>query len=249
MTTTDLPELAFILVSGILGSAHCIGMCGGISATMSLGTQSWQAAVTRQLLWSGGRIMTYVFLGISAAACGAGLLRSQSNTVRLQSILAIVAGVLLLAQGLHATGLIPMRLRRRKGPPCMTRTLFSQFLKGGSGPGAFVAGLLTGFLPCGLVYSFLALAVSSGSPLRGAVVMLSFGLGTVPVMLATGTGFSMATVALRKKVLRLAAICVMATGIITMARGISFAVSRPERNEPLSCPFCIEDSRPPNSAL
>ena len=245
MTMTTLGELSLILAGGVLGSAHCIGMCGGISATMSLGTRSFVSSIIRQLLWSFGRISTYVFLGISTSACGAGFLQSQSNAVLLQAAMAILAGLLLMAQGLHATRWIPWKIRRQSAPSCVTRSVFAQFLKGGSATGAFVAGLLTGFLPCGLVYSFLALSVSTGSALRGAAVMLSFGLGTIPVMLATGTGFAMVTLALRRRVLRMAAICVLATGILTMVRGITFAVSHSGNDDPAgNCPLCAEKTSP-----
>ncbi len=240
MTMTTLAELSLVLVGGVLGSAHCIGMCGGISATMSLGTSSLVSSIIRQLLWSFGRIATYMFLGISTTAFGAGFLRTQSNAVLLQSVMAIVAGLLLVAQGLHASNWIPWKIRRRSAPSCVTRSVFAQFLKGGSAIGAFVAGLLTGFLPCGLVYSFLALSVSTGSALQGAAVMLSFGLGTIPVMLATGTGFAMATIAIRRKVFRLAAVCVLATGILTMARGITFAVNHSTDDPAGNCPLCAE---------
>lgn len=240
MTMTTLAELSLVLIGGVLGSAHCIGMCGGISATMSLGARSVASSILRQLLWSFGRIATYVFLGISTSAFGAGFLQTQSHAVLLQSIMAVVAGLLLMAQGLHAMNWIPWRIRRRSGPSCVTRSVFAQFLKGGSALGAFVAGLLTGFLPCGLVYSFLALAVSTGNPVRGAAVMLSFGLGTIPVMLATGTGFAMATITMRRSVFRVAGFFVLATGILTTVRGITFAVGDSGDDPAGRCPFCAE---------
>ncbi len=239
MTVNSLAELAMILVSGMLGSAHCIGMCGGIAATMSLGTRSFGAAVIRQLLWSSGRIVTYVFLGLMTTAFGVGILRKQSNAVSLQAAVAIVAGLLLITQGIHAIGWFKWRIRRREKPACVTRTVFAQFLKGGSSAGAFVAGLLTGFLPCGLVYSFLALSVSTGSVVWGTSVMLSFGLGTIPVMLATGSGFSLATIAQRQQLLKVAAMCVIATGIMTMIRGVTFAVMNSQQVAAKSCPLCV----------
>ncbi|MCA9013333.1 MAG: sulfite exporter TauE/SafE family protein, partial [Planctomycetaceae bacterium] len=163
----NLLELVLIFVSGVLGSAHCIGMCGGIAATMSLGTRSVPEALLRQGCWSLGRTSTYVFLGVVAAALGAKFLKSQGHAVWLQAVFAIIAGALLIAQGLHAAGWLNWKIRRKHSLPCVTTTVFSQFFKGGSTMGVFVAGLLTGFLPCGLVYSFLALAASSGNVARG----------------------------------------------------------------------------------
>ncbi len=230
-----ITELSLIFISGMLGSAHCIGMCGGIAATMSLGTRSVTEALLRQACWSFGRTLTYVFLGVMAAAIGAKFLRSQGNAVWLQAVFAIVAGLLLIIQGLHAAGWLSWKVRRKSQHPCVTRTVFSQFFKGGSSIGVFIAGLLTGFLPCGLVYSFLALAASSGSVAKGVLIMLSFGFGTIPVMLVTGAGLSMATINIRRKLIRIAAISVVVTGLMTAARGMVFAMNH---NNVQSCPIC-----------
>jgi sulfite exporter TauE/SafE len=166
-----------------------------------------------------------VFLGVTVSSIGTRMLRAQSNAVWLQAMFAIIAGLLLVIQGLHAAGWLKWRVRRRADVPCVTRTVFSQFFRGGSSVSAFVAGLLTGFLPCGLVYSFLALAASSGSVAKGTVTMLSFGLGTIPVMLITGAGLSMATIRIRRNLIRIAGISVLVTGLMTTARGVSFAAA------------------------
>ena len=234
----SVAEFSLIFLSGVLGSAHCIGMCGSIAATMSLGTRSVTEALLRQGCWSLGRTMTYMFLGVTAAALGARFLKSQGNAVWLQALFAIVAGILLIVQGLHAAGWLTWRVRRRDSLPCVTTTVFSQFFQGGSSIGVFIAGLLTGFLPCGLVYSFLALAASSGSVAKGVLIMLSFGLGTIPVMLVTGTGLSLATIGIRRKLIRLAAVSVVVTGLLTAARGIAFASQEARANTVQQCPVC-----------
>ena len=237
----SIAEFSLIFVSGVLGSAHCIGMCGGIAATMSLGTRSVTEAMLRQGCWSLGRTLTYMFLGVMASAVGAKFLKSQGNAIWLQATFAIVAGLLLIVQGLHAAGWLSWRVRRRSGIPCVTRTVFSQFFRGGSSTGVFIAGLLTGFLPCGLVYSFLALAASSGSVAKGVLIMLSFGLGTIPVMLVTGAGLSLATIGIRSKLLRVAAISIVVTGLMTSVRGIVFAANGEVTNIVQSCPVCPAD--------
>lgn len=244
--------LPLVFVSGILGSAHCIGMCGGIAATMSLGAKGIRSAIIRQLLWSAGRTFTYAFLGTIAATAGTKLLSAGSQTIVIQATFAVIAGLLLVAQGLHAAGWLRWRIRRRSGVPCLTTSLLSQFLKGGSVTGVFIAGVLTGFLPCGLVYSFLALAASSASLPMGIAIMVAFGMGTVPVMLLTGTGFSMATIRTRQQLLRLAAICVIVTGVMTIGRGIAFAsaTARAGANESAVqlCPLCtVDDAAKPSA--
>ena len=237
---STLTELALIFVSGVLGSAHCIGMCGGIAATMSLGTKSVAGAITRQCCWSLGRTLTYMFLGVASAAIGAKFLRSQGNTVWAQAMFAVVAGLLLIVQGLNAAGWLKWRVRRRSNLPCITTTVFSQFFRGGSNIGVLIAGLLTGFLPCGLVYSFLALAASSGHVGKGVLIMLSFGLGTIPVMVITGAGLSMATINIRRRLIRIAGISVLVTGLMTTARGIAFAsnLNSKDTSAAAACPLC-----------
>lgn len=241
METTPV-EYGLVFLSGILGSAHCIGMCGGIAATMNLGTHSMIGAVVRQCCWSLGRTLTYVFLGVTASSLGIRFLKSQGNAVWIQGVFAITAGILLIIQGLHAGGWLAWRLRRRTTAPCVTRSVFSQFFRGGSATGVFIAGLMTGFLPCGLVYSFLALSASSGHVVRGILIMLCFGLGTVPVMMITGAGLSVATINIRRNLLRIAAISVLVTGLMTTVRGVAFARNTTRDSASAACPLCLDES-------
>lgn len=236
-------ELPLVLMSGVLGSAHCIGMCGPISVTMNLGTTTVGGAVTRQLMWSCGRVFTYAFLGMMAGFVGArltqsDLLPSQAGMVQVQAAFAILAGLLLMLQGLLATGWL-QRKRKRTGP-CVTASVFGKFLQGGSSAHVLIAGMMTGFLPCGLVYSFLALAVSSASIWKGPLLMTAFGMGTIPVMLVTGAGLSLASLTRRQQLMKAAAICVLVTGILTMGRGIAFAANSAAETPTEACPLCRE---------
>jgi sulfite exporter TauE/SafE len=113
--------------------------------------------------------------------------------------------------------------------------------------GPFLAGVLTGFLPCGLVYAMLALAAASGSLAAGAAVMGAFGVGTLPIMTALGLGASLAGIAWRARMLRLAALSVIVVGVISLGRGASaWQTSRFENGEdtpaasaaPPTCPLC-----------
>ena len=237
-------ELPLVFFSGVLGSAHCIGMCGAISATMNLGTTGVQSALNRQMLWSIGRTFTYAFLGMAAGFAGGRLsesefLTSQSSVVSIQAGFAILAGLLLVLQGMLAAGWF--RSKKIQGSSgCLTASVFGKFLRGGSRTGVFVAGILTGFLPCGLVYSFLALAAASASVWKGPLLMLAFGLGTVPVMLVTGAGLTMASLKLRQRLMKIAALCVIVTGMLTVGRGIAFAANASAENPEEACPICAE---------
>ena len=234
-------ELPLVFISGMLGLAHCIGMCGAISAMMNLGTTGVLSALERQALWSIGRVFTYAFLGMVVGFAGSRLtksefLSSQTNVVSLQAAFAILAGALLVIQGMVAVGWF--RRRIKVGGTCLTATMFGKFLRGGSRTGVFIAGILTGFLPCGLVYSFLALAAASTSVWKGPLLMTAFGLGTVPIMLITGTGLTLASLKLRQQLMKAAAFCVLITGLITIGRGIAFAANASKEKPEDACPFC-----------
>ncbi len=239
---TLIYELPLIFVSGVLGSAHCIGMCGAISATMNLGTTGVRSALNRQMLWSIGRTFTYAFLGMVAGFAGGRLsesefLTSQTSVVSIQAGFAILAGLLLVFQGMLAAGWLTRKIKGSQAG-CLTASIFGKFLRGGSKTGVFVAGILTGFLPCGLVYSFLALAAASASVWKGPLLMLAFGLGTVPVMLLTGAGLTMASLKLRQRLMKVAAVCVIVTGALTVGRGIAFAANSTSETPEEACPFC-----------
>lgn len=230
-------ELLAVFLSGLAGSVHCLGMCGSIAASMSLGVSKLRTSLIRQLLWALGRIVTYVFLGVSAAAIGTKLLRLQRDAVWLQSALSMAAGLVLIVQALRAAGWIRRGVIRGGAGVCPARTVFSHFLGGGSHVSAFLAGIITGFLPCGLVYGYLVLAASTVHPGSGALVMLCFGVGTVPMLLLAGAGFSFATAGFRRKLLRLAAVSVLVTGLITVSRGVQQALAAESGQGPL-CPLC-----------
>jgi sulfite exporter TauE/SafE len=172
-------------------------------------------------------------------------------------MLAIIAGLFLIGQGLFSAGVMsrvslvrfiqrPMgsggpTVRGTLGsaiiPSCLAGGMLGPLLRSGGSQAAFLAGMLTGFLPCGLVYAYLALAASTHNPLAGLLTMVAFGLGTVPLMVLTGAGMSLVNPARRQFVLRLAAWCVVITGVIALARGVYAFETEPSKPEP-SCPFC-----------
>ena len=152
-----------------------------------------------------------------------------------QAALAILAGVLLVVQGLLATGLLPRRVNAAS-TPCLAGGLFSSYLTAPGLGNVFTAGILTGFLPCGLVYAYLALASATGDMLNGLAHMVSFGLGTVPLMVLAGCGAPALNVATRRHVFKLAAWCVLIAGAVSIVRGVGFLSFAGA--EPTSCPFC-----------
>lgn len=212
------PVLAAALVTGFLGSAHCVGMCGGISGLSAVNASiaSLRSQVPRAIAYNSGRILSYAFLGLVVAVLGKTAVDSIPDLVapvRLTSGLLIILVGLQLAFGWRM--LAPLeyagaRIWKRIAPaakglvPVETTTQ------------ALGLGLIWGWLPCGLVYSILLLAATMTEPAGGALVMVAFGLGTMPAMVATGVSASKLAQFMSGKRLG-AGLLIVALGIATIA--------------------------------
>src|SRR5258708_1053320 len=139
----------------------------------------------------------------------------------------------MLFQGLKSAGVLGRFLTFKHRGACLTPGLFAGVLSARTELHVFLAGILNGLLPCGLVYAYLALATSTGSMLMGMLQMTTFGLGTLPIMVLTGCGASLFSLAGRRRLLRTAAWCVVLTGALSIARGYEFLVSPTG-----GCPAC-----------
>jgi uncharacterized protein len=181
-------QLAAVFVVGLLGGAHCVGMCGGIVAALTVRMPGERPRRSLSFAYHAGRIATYCAAGAVAGAAGS-LALLADGVVPVQIALYVFAQLMLLALGLYLLG-VPRyvevferagrRLWRRVQP--RAQALFPVRTPAR----AFGVGLAWGFLPCGLVYSVLATAMVFGGAAGGAAVMLAFGLGTLPALLAAG---------------------------------------------------------------
>jgi len=174
-----------LFLIGLLGGTHCIGMCGGIVGALSMGAGP---LFSLHLAYNLGRIISYALAGaIAGALGGASLALSDQLPVRI--ILFVLANLMLVALGLYLIGMSrALALTERLGQKlwrCL-QPLTKRFLPARTVAQAFPLGLLWGWLPCGLVYSALVTALTSGSALHGAGMMLAFGLGTLPNLLLAG---------------------------------------------------------------
>jgi len=222
--------LATAFAIGLLGGVHCIGMCGGIVAALAFrpGADPRDRSVRfpLQLAYSAGRITSYSVAGAIAGWVGSlGLL--FENVLPVQVALYVLANVLLVLVGLYLAGLGTAVLRLEAAGGAVWRFAQSHgvSLRPASTPaGAVGAGLVWGWIPCGLLYSALALALLSGGPLPGAAVMLAFGLGTLPNILAAGLAVGHLRSWARDRRVRVAAGgIVLAMGIIGLARAPGLA--------------------------
>lgn len=242
----SMSNLPLVFMAGLLGSSHCVGMCGGFALSIGAVGGRWSSILVRQVVYSAGRLMTYGFCGALAGAFGRRVSQVPSNWFNLQAFVAIVAGLLLIWQGLQSSGILrfPQKSPAHAGGSCPAGTLFKTFLTAPHLTGVFIAGLTTGFLPCGLVYAHLALAGASGGMGSGLMTMVAFGAGTVPLMVMTGLGGRMLSFSSRRRLLKCAAWCVIVTGVISTTRGALAAASAFQSGtaEQTTCPFCLPKS-------
>ena len=182
------------LLIGMLGGTHCVGMCGGIVTALTIGLSNQKRNDGRrffiyQLSYNIGRILTYTITGALVASIGA-VSEHYGFGMQVRKILTLTAASVMIFLGLYLTGWwktailkienIGSVLWRRIEP------LAKKFIPIHSISHALIAGILWGWLPCGLVYSALFLAMSANSISQGALIMWSFGIGTLPVLLGLG---------------------------------------------------------------
>ena len=201
----ELPALLLsALLLGMLGGGHCIGMCGGLmgALTLAIPPEQRQRRLRLLLAYNLGRIASYGLAGLLLGGAGWALASGPAA-----SVLRAIAGGLLVVMGLYLAGWwsgltriesLGRLLWRRLEP------LARRLLPVGNARRALLLGAIWGWLPCGLVYSTLLWAASQGDALRSAVLMLAFGLGTLPVLLATGLAAERLTALLRRRGIRIA---------------------------------------------
>jgi sulfite exporter TauE/SafE len=178
------PSLLAALLLGLAGGGHCIGMCGGISAALSLGVPKGRRALIYSLGFNLGRILSY--------ACIGALVGFASQTLQLNQYLNLslwLAGLMLLLMGL-SIGQWWQGVRKvehlGKFIWRWLQPLTKSLLPIKSLPHALALGGLWGWLPCGLIYSSLIWASSAGDWQSSSILMFVFGIGTLPANLATG---------------------------------------------------------------
>lgn len=175
---------------GVLGAGHCIAMCGGISGAIAhANSQSSQSTSLAPLFYNFGRISSYTLIG-AIVGYTAQIGVNFGAGYDLLVILRFISGITLILIGLYIAQLNSTILQLEKVGRVLWRhiqPLARQFLPLKTPFHAFPLGFLWGWLPCGLVYSALTLALSSGSALNSALTMFAFGLGTFPMMFLVGS--------------------------------------------------------------
>lgn len=204
------------LVIGFIGSLHCVGMCGPIALVLPLNRGNPTIAFFQIMQYHFGRILSYVSLGLLFGLFGRGLfVAGMQQKLSLWIGAFLIAGLLInyffsLKMPVFKPYMrLLMRLQASMGKQLKKRSPYTTFLM----------GLLNGFLPCGMVYMALFGAVAMGSPAEGAVYMLAFGLGTVPLMSAVALAGKKLPQMFRVNFRRLAPLFVLIIGVYFMMRG------------------------------
>ncbi|MDQ3109890.1 MAG: sulfite exporter TauE/SafE family protein [Bacteroidota bacterium] len=211
---------AAALLLGLLGSVHCIGMCGPIALALPLRREKSRSLFGGIFIYNFGRAFTYALLGALSGLAG--------NAVKWavgQQTLSIAAGILILL-----TLFAGMFGKRMKISSPLTkwfsfiRNAFGKLFRSHRPDALLLIGMLNGLLPCGLVYAALAGAAATGNPLNGAIFMFVFGTGTMPVMFFLSYAGTKIGAPLREKMRKGVPVFVGIMAVLLIVRGLGLGI-------------------------
>lgn len=211
-------SLGLVFLVGLLTSTHCIGMCGGILLAQTTDAHGVTGRSKRGLIasaaYNGGRVVSYTAVGAVCGALGAVI----TYTPNIKSMVFTVAGVLVLFIGLRMAGILPgLRPSETELPGACSLNARTRRRFAGQ---PLIIGLLTGVMPCGALSAMWLYAMSSGSAVRGALVMLVFSLGTVPLLFLFGALQSFLPRGWMKYIVKGSAVLVVTLGLSMLVKGI-----------------------------
>jgi sulfite exporter TauE/SafE len=214
-------EILAAFFVGLVGSLHCIGMCGPVAIALPVPDSTNLSFFTGRILYNLGRVVTYSFLGTIL-----GLLGGRIALAGAQQVVSIILGVVIIV-----AVLLPQKCKnyfaqhpliQKLAQPLKTN--IGMLFKKGTFSAMFLIGILNGFLPCGLVYVALAGAIASGNAISGAAVMILFGLGTVPAMFAATIFGKFINVGIRTRIRKAVPVLAILLGVIFILRGMNLGI-------------------------
>lgn len=216
---------SMLFVIGLLTSVHCVGMCGGINISQSLPARNRGAGKLATLrpsfLYNLGRVLSYTVIGALAGALGSVV----SISGGLKGAVQLAAGIFMVIMGINMLGVFPsLRKLNLQMPQFIAKFVYAE--KANSNSPLYV-GLLNGLMPCGPLQAMQLYALSTGDPLKGALSMLAFSLGTTPLMFSLGALSSILSKTFTKKVMVAGAALVVVLGLSMFSNGWSLAGMRP----------------------
>lgn len=208
-----------VFVASLLGSLHCAGMCGPLVAlAMGAGESDVTSRTRLQLLYHGGRFITYALVGVLFGAIGT-MVQSGGTLLGIQRAAAVMAGVIMVIFGVAML----LRVRGVRVPKLPMSAMLQKALMSAQryamrlSPNrrALTIGLLTALLPCGWLYAFAITAAGTASPIAGGLTMIAFWAGTVPVLAALGVGLAKLSGVLGPKLPIITSVAIVAVGLYT----------------------------------
>lgn len=214
----EIPPAAgfgILFVIGLMTSLHCIAMCGGLNLSQCVSSQTGNRTTgwKPSLLYNGGRVISYTIVGGIVGALGSAV--SFSGSAR--GAVALAAGFLMVIMGFNMLGLESVFRRFNLSIPYGLRSR----LIGVKKRGPFFVGLLNGLMPCGPLQSMQIYALGTGSAQAGAMAMLAFSLGTVPLMFGFGAVSTLLSKRFNRNMMKISAVMVILLGVIMLQRGVS----------------------------
>jgi sulfite exporter TauE/SafE len=211
-------------MTGILGSGHCLGMCGALVCGYFIRAKQFAggaAGALPYLAYHGARISVYGTIGLIAAALGAALV-STGKIGLAQGVLQIVAGLVVILLGVELLGLLPVSLTVGFAPARWLRQQFAGAAQKGMVRGAAIAGFVNGLMPCSMTMAMAVKATTAPSVPEGGLLLLAFGAGTLPSMLLASILFGKLGPRMRGMLQKGAALFVIALGVATLWQGIAY---------------------------
>lgn len=234
-----------LFIIGVLTSVHCIAMCGGINLSQCIprkenGSDSRVSAFLPAFLYNLGRVISYTvigfLLGLIGMLIGGG--SGEGLPTLFQGILKLIAGIVMVIMGLNLLGIFPWLKRLNPRMPGFLAVKIDRKKAVGGQP--LIVGLLNGLMPCGPLQSMQIVALASGNPFAGALSMLLFSLGTVPLMLGLGSLVSALGRKFSQKVMSVGAVLVVVLGLAMLSQGGSLSgLLLPDRLLVLVIMLCV----------
>jgi sulfite exporter TauE/SafE/plastocyanin domain-containing protein/copper chaperone CopZ len=205
---------AVLFVVGLITSLHCVGMCGGIMLSQSIGKESKNKmeAMRPAILYNLGRVTAYTILGGIIGAIGSVFALSLTAKAGLQ----LFAGIFMIMMGFNMAGFKLFRKIQIPIPKVACNAMSKPRTP-------FVVGLLNGFMPCGPLQTMQIFALGTGSAVAGALSMFMFSIGTVPLMLTFGALSGLLSKGYTKQILKFSGVLIIMLGLIMSNRGLALA--------------------------
>ena len=213
-------EIGFFM--GLIGSVHCIGMCGPLVMALPIAHQTnfqkWQSI----FLYHAGKITSYTMLGILL-----GLFGSQLPLYGVQENLSIVMGSIMLLYVIYV-----FVIKAKRAPQFLQFNILYKIIikrmgvlfKSKNRTVFYLIGLLNGLLPCGMIYVALTSAIATQNIMQGGVIMAFFGLGTMPALIMVAIGGQYFGIVFRKKIQSLLPVIIFSMGVLLILRGMNLGI-------------------------